>query len=72
MTYGICNDGELVGVAEGDTERVERWREDRLVMAGWNVGFARQIAIRPDIDLHAAIRLIELGCDQRTGWRILR
>jgi hypothetical protein len=72
MTYELCANGEALAVPETQRERIVLWREERLLYAGWRSSFARTIAERLDLDLHRACRLMELGCDSATGWRILR
>lgn len=72
MNFTIEEDGELLAVCEDESESVARWRENELVLAGWRSGMARVISEQTDIDLHVACRLLALGCDQHTAWRILR
>jgi hypothetical protein len=51
---------ELFEVTEA--ERVERWRAEELERAGFPVDTAIILAGRTDIDLHAAVRLVQRGC----------
>jgi hypothetical protein len=51
---------------------VRSWRFSRLLTAGYPAPIAREFSERPDIDLHAAIRLLERGCEVETAIRILR
>jgi alkylhydroperoxidase family enzyme len=51
---------------------VVQWRFDSLRKAGYDEREALEIAMRADIDLHLAVRLLRLGCDQGTALRILR
>lgn len=47
---------------ETESQKVERWRAYSLLEAGYDADTAHEIAARPDIDLHHAIRLVESGC----------
>lgn len=49
-------------IVETETERVERWRMEELIRAGYNPAAAIDLASRLDIDLHTATGLIERGC----------
>jgi hypothetical protein len=57
---------------ETELERVERWRAEALVRAGYDTADAFELAARLDVDLHAAIELIESGCPAEVAVRILR
>lgn len=56
---------------ETETERIERWRFEALVRAGYKPAGARRIAERPDIDLHVAVDLLEQGCSPELALSIL-
>ena len=56
---------------EGEEERVLAWREAALVRAGYTPDDAFELAVRHDIDLHAAIDLVRRGCPSATALRIL-
>lgn len=56
---------------ETENERIERWRYEALVRAGYEPSAARRIASRLDIDLHHAVDLIERGCDAELALAIL-
>ncbi len=58
-------------VIESEIERVERWRVEELMRAGYDPLAAGQIALRSDIDLHQAIGLIAHGCPVDLAVRIL-
>jgi len=60
-----------LNIVETETERVERWRAEALENAGYDVDAARQLAARPDVDLHRAIELVESGCPQELALQIL-
>ncbi len=59
-------------IAETELERVERWRADELVRAGFGYDDAVELARRPDVDLHEAIGLLERGCPPAVAVLILR
>jgi hypothetical protein len=59
-------------VVETEVERVERWRAEALVRAGYDATDALELAARPDVDLHDAIDLLEHGCPVDVAVRILR
>jgi hypothetical protein len=48
------------------------WRFDSLRKAGFGEREALELAMRADVDLHLALRLINRGCDHETALRILR
>jgi hypothetical protein len=58
-------------VLETELERVERWRAEELMRAGYDPGAAADLAVRLDIDLHTAIDLLERGCPADLAVRIL-
>jgi hypothetical protein len=54
-----------------ELERVESWRREALVRAGYSPEAAVQLAARHDVDLHAAVQLLERGCPADVAVRIL-
>ena len=56
---------------ETETERIERWRYEALLRAGYEPSAARRIAERQDIDLHHAVELLERGCSAELAVAIL-
>lgn len=56
---------------ETETERVERWRADELVRAGYDAEPAAELARRHDVDLHHAAGLLEQGCTPELALKIL-
>ena len=58
-------------VTDTELERVENWRAEELARAGFDPSDAIALAGRHDIDLHLALRLIELGCPHDTAISIL-
>ena len=58
-------------VTKTEQERVEHWRTEELVRAGFDASDAIALASRHDIDLHLAVELIERGCPYETAIEIL-
>lgn len=56
---------------ETEQEIVERWRAQELERAGFPGDVANELAMRTDVDLHAAIDLIRRGCAVDLAARIL-
>jgi hypothetical protein len=56
---------------ETETERIERWRYEALVRAGYEPSAARRIASQTDIDLHHAVDLLQRGCSAELALAIL-
>ncbi len=54
-----------------DHEVVIGWRIDRLSAAGYDGESALVIALDPEIDLHAAVSLLEHGCPIDLALQIL-
>ena len=52
-------------------ERVESWRAEELIRAGYVPTDAVALAARHDIDLHCAVELIRLGCPYELAIEIL-
>lgn len=60
------------GTRDGtEIERIERWRTEALVRAGYDAPIAAELAARLDIDLHRATDLLAQGCSQELALRIL-
>jgi hypothetical protein len=58
-------------IIETETERVERWRAEELMRAGFAPTAAVELAACFDVDLHSAIDLLERGCPADLAVRIL-
>jgi len=58
-------------VTETERERVEHWRAEELVRAGYDPSDAVALAARHDIDLHLAVELVAQGCPHDTAIDIL-
>jgi hypothetical protein len=56
---------------ETESERIERWRREALERAGYAPDSAAELALRADIDLHAAIGLVQRGCPPDVATQIL-
>ncbi len=54
-----------------EQERVEAWRREELLRAGYPKEAAKVIAPRFDVDLHAATSLLEQGCPPEVAVAIL-
>jgi hypothetical protein len=54
-----------------ETRVVEAWRAEQLETAGYGAQHAAELAIRHDVDLHAAVELISRGCAEELAVRIL-
>ena len=59
-------------IVETELERVERWRAHELERAGYEPEDALELAARLDVDLHAAVDLLERGCPPQLAVEILR
>ena len=62
---------ELRVVNDTEMERVEHWRAEELIRAGYSPTDAVALAARHDIDLHRAIALISQGCPYELAIEIL-
>jgi len=58
-------------VLETELERVERWRAEELMRAGYDPAAAADLAMCTDVDLHLATQLLERGCPADLAIRIL-
>jgi hypothetical protein len=54
-----------------EIERVEGWRREELLRAGYPAAAAAELAARTDIDLHRAIELVKSGCPPELAHSIL-
>jgi hypothetical protein len=69
--YPDMTAAELQIPIETELDRIERWRAEELVRAGYDPSDALALAARHDIDLHFAVGLIEQGCPYETALDIL-
>jgi hypothetical protein len=58
-------------IVETEAERVERWRADELIRAGFDPDAALKLAARTDVDIHRAALMLEQGCPQDLALQIL-
>ena len=58
-------------IVETELERVERWRADELMRAGFDPSSAVELAARLDVDLHTATALVDRGCTPELALQIL-
>jgi hypothetical protein len=58
-------------IVETELERVERWRAEELIRAGFDPDSASRLAARPDIDIHRAQKMLAQGCPPELALRIL-
>lgn len=61
----------LTGPRRDERADVTRWRIDRLLAAGYDGESALVLALDRDVDLHAAVSLLERGCPVDTALAIL-
>jgi hypothetical protein len=60
---------EMLYVSEID--RIEQWRHQALERAGYDSESALVLAASHDVDLHAAVSLLERGCSVDLALQIL-
>jgi hypothetical protein len=58
-------------LVETESERVERWRMEELMRAGYDLVAAVELAARADVDLHGAVALLARGCSVELARQIL-
>jgi len=56
---------------ETESDRIERWRCEALVKAGYERKAAAKLAASREVDLHQAIDLLERGCEPKLAVKIL-
>ena len=56
---------------ESELELVEQWRLEALRRAGYDAEAATILAASHDVDLHAAVELLERGCSADLALQIL-
>jgi len=60
---------EVLYLTEND--RIENWRHDALARAGYDPESELVLAASHDVDLHAAVSLLERGCSVELALQIL-
>ncbi len=63
--------GDSAGDSTGDRERWVRWREGRLLSAGFGPDLADVLAHQEQVDLHELLKLVDRGCPPHLAARIL-
>lgn len=58
-------------IVETEQERVERWRADHLIRAGYDPDQAAKLAAHPDVDIRRAALMLEQGCPPALALQIL-
>lgn len=62
---------ELQTLYVSEIDRIERWRHEALERAGYDPESALVLAASHDVDLHAAVGLLERGCTVDLALQIL-
>ncbi len=62
---------ELELIHASELDRVERWRQEALLRAGYDAESALVLAASHDVDLHEATGLLERGCTVELALQIL-
>ena len=62
---------QLANHTVDEQSKVEAWRLQQLLNAGYTNHRANTIANNPNINLHTALDLIRHGCPQTTALKIL-
>ena len=62
---------ELELIHASEIDRVERWRQEALLRAGYDSESALVLAASHDVDLHDATALLERGCSVELALQIL-
>jgi len=57
--------------AERERESVTSWRVERLLAAGYDAEASIVLALDREVDLHAAVSLLERGCSSELALQIL-
>jgi len=58
-------------IVETEAERVERWRADELIRAGFDPDSAQKLAADPTVDIRRAAHMLEQGCTPDLALQIL-
>ncbi len=56
---------------DAEQARIEAWRFEELIRAGFEPETAAELAARIDVDLHATLDLVRRGCPHELAARIL-
>ena len=58
-------------IVETEAERVERWRADELMRAGFDPDAAQKLAHDLTVDIRRAAQMLEHGCPAELALQIL-
>ena len=58
-------------IVETELERVERWRTDELIRAGYDPHQAAELASHHDVDIRRAASMLQHGCPPDLALQIL-
>jgi hypothetical protein len=58
-------------IVETEAERVERWRADELIRAGFDPDSAQKLASDLTVDIRRAALMLEQGCPTELALQIL-
>ncbi len=58
-------------IVETEAERVERWRADELIRAGFDPDSAHKLAADLSVDIRRAAQMLEQGCTPDLALKIL-
>jgi hypothetical protein len=58
-------------IVETEIERVERWRTDELMRAGYDPHQAAELASHHDVDIRHAAAMLQQGCPADLALEIL-
>jgi hypothetical protein len=64
-------DEQKTTAAEREPARIQRWRFEQLVAAGYPENYADRLARNPDVDLHRAVDILTGGCSLELAVDIL-
>jgi len=68
---GGMSAAELEMVYGTEMDRIEQWRHEELERAGYDSESAIVLAASHDVDLHAAVNLLDRGCTVDLALQIL-
>ena len=62
---------DITLIDQTEIKRIEQWRAEELERAGYEPRAAGRLAVRHDVDLHAAVDLLQRGCPSDLALKIL-
>lgn len=66
-----CQDDRRVPLGKSEEDKIASFKLHRLLLAGYRLSYATQIAASTEADWHRAIDLLSQGCPQATAAEIL-